>query len=476
MGTKHMSQTERAVAELKHKIMSNELAPGSNHLEGELAELLGLSRTPVREAMLMLEAHGLVEVRPRHGMRVLPISAADMEEIYQILTELESLAAYDLAVRRPSVAELAPMRLAVDDMEVALKSDNRVAWAEADNHFHEALVDLAGNRRLKGIVSTYSDQAHRARMITLHMRPKPTKSNQDHRALLKAIEAGDAESARQIHRHHRLRAKEPDARSPEQARLFSRLGDLMADDQYEVFALKYAERNGRTRADSFQFDDDHASPHAMDYYIWVLRNHARTILVDTGYDTREATRRGRPILSEPIGMLKRLGIAPTDITDLIVTHLHYDHAGSLDQFEHARFHLQQAELGFAVSPCMCHPVLRAPFTAEHVCTAVKQLYSGKLTFHDGSAQIVPGVRVHRVGGHSSGLQIVEVDTANGPLILASDASHYYENFEREKALSHRARSTRDARWLQTAAGLAETRRGCCPRPRSIGASTLHATP
>ncbi|WDR04522.1 GntR family transcriptional regulator [Devosia rhodophyticola] len=207
MGTRHMSQTERAVTELKRKIMSNELAPGSNHLEGELAALLGLSRTPVREAMLMLEAHGLVEVRPRHGMRVLPISAADMEEIYQILTELESLAAYDLAARRPAIEELAPMRQAVDDMEVALGSDDRVAWAEADNHFHEALVDLAGNRRLKSIVSTYSDQAHRARMITLHMRPKPSKSNEDHRALLKAIEAGDAETARQIHRNHRLRAK-----------------------------------------------------------------------------------------------------------------------------------------------------------------------------------------------------------------------------------------------------------------------------
>ncbi|WDR04521.1 N-acyl homoserine lactonase family protein [Devosia rhodophyticola] len=206
----------------------------------------------------------------------------------------------------------------------------------------------------------------------------------------------------------------------------------MADDQYEVFALKYAQRNGRTRADSFQFDDDHASPHDMDYFVWILRNGARTILVDTGYDTKEAARRGRPILSEPIDMLKRMDIAPTDITDLIVTHLHYDHAGSLDQFEHAQFHLQQAELGFAVSPCMCHSALRAPFTADHVCTAVKQLYAGKLTFHDGSGQIVPGVRVHRVGGHSSGLQIVEVDTANGPLVLASDASHYYENFEREK--------------------------------------------
>lgn len=203
-----MSQTERAATLLREKIMSNELPPGSNHLETELAELLGLSRTPVREAMLRLESQGLVEVRPRHGMRVLPISANDMEEIYQLLTELESLAAYDLALKKPTPEQLEPMRQAVAEMEAALEQDDRQRWAEADNTFHEVLVELAGNRRLRNVVAMYSDQAHRARMVTLYIRPKPTGSNQDHLDLLEALEKGDADAAREIHRNHRLRAKE----------------------------------------------------------------------------------------------------------------------------------------------------------------------------------------------------------------------------------------------------------------------------
>lgn len=206
----------------------------------------------------------------------------------------------------------------------------------------------------------------------------------------------------------------------------------MSHEQYEVFALKYAERNSRTRNDSFMFDDDHASQHDMDYYIWVARNAERTILIDTGYDADEARRRNRPILKDPIEMLKMLGASPADISDVVVTHLHYDHAGGLHNFEHAQLHMQEAELSFAVSGCMCHPTLRAPFTADHVCAAVRQLYGGKVTFYSGSGQVAPGLRVHQVGGHSKGLQIVDIDTATGPLILASDASHYFENYRRAK--------------------------------------------
>ena len=71
------------------------------------------------------------------------------------------------------------------------------------------------------------------------------------------------------------------------------------DRNWEVFAIKYAERNSRTRADSFIFDDDHASQHDMDYFIWVLKSENRTIVVDTGYDEVEARRRDRPILRDP---------------------------------------------------------------------------------------------------------------------------------------------------------------------------------
>ncbi|KEO58359.1 N-acyl homoserine lactonase family protein [Thioclava indica] len=207
----------------------------------------------------------------------------------------------------------------------------------------------------------------------------------------------------------------------------------MSDDShYEILAIKYAERNGRTRADSFLFDDDHAAPHPMDYYVWLVRNAHRTILVDTGYDAIEGARRGRPVLVDPMCALRDIGVGPETIDAVILTHLHYDHAGGLAGFAGAKLHMQASEMAFATGPCMCHDTLRAPFTAEHVCEAIKRVYSGLVTFHDGDAQIAPGITVHHLGGHSRGLQAVSVQTANGPVVLASDGAHYYENYQSNK--------------------------------------------
>ncbi len=197
--------------------------------------------------------------------------------------------------------------------------------------------------------------------------------------------------------------------------------------EWTVHAVKYADRSNRTRADSFVFDDNHDAPHAMDYFMWVLRRDDAVILVDTGYDSAEANARNRPIRMEPHAALAPLGLRPEDITTLIVTHLHYDHAGGLHLFPNATLHMQAAEMAYATGPCMCHDVLRMPFTAGHVCEAVKRLYSGQVVFHDGDAQIAEGVTVHCIGGHSRGLQAVRVRTQAGWLVLASDAAHFYEN-------------------------------------------------
>jgi glyoxylase-like metal-dependent hydrolase (beta-lactamase superfamily II) len=201
---------------------------------------------------------------------------------------------------------------------------------------------------------------------------------------------------------------------------------------WQVHAVKYADRNARTRADSFIFDDNHDAPHAMDYFMWVLRRGTEVILVDTGYDTQEASARDRPIRLHPAEALAPIGLAPDDITTLIVTHLHYDHAGGLHLFPNATLHMQAAEMAFATGPCMCHDTLRMPYTAGHICEAVQRLYAGKVVFHDGDGQIAEGVTVHCIGGHSRGLQAVRVHTDAGWLVLASDAAHYFENFEARK--------------------------------------------
>ena len=203
-------------------------------------------------------------------------------------------------------------------------------------------------------------------------------------------------------------------------------------DVWEAYALKYAERNNRMRADSFIMDDDHASPHPLDYFVWLLRNGDETILVDTGFDQTEARNRERPILDSPADMLGGLGVSAEQIDRIILTHLHYDHAGDLTSYPNATLYLQEAEMVFATGPCMCHDHMRMPFTGEHICDAVRCLYDGRLNFVQGTAEIAPGVETHWVGGHSRGLQFVRVRTERGWVVLASDATHYYENYRTGK--------------------------------------------
>lgn len=200
--------SERAYRRLKRLILDNEIAAGSQMLELEAAARLGMSRTPVREAMVRLEQEGMVELRPRHGMRVLPISPDAMAEIYEILTALEGMAAEVAARKGASPTQLAGLQQAVDEMEDALAADELVRWSEADAGFHRQLVEIAGNRRLLAIVEQVSDQAHRARLTTLRLRPKPVGSNRDHAALVQAIRERNPEKAREIHEQHRRRAAE----------------------------------------------------------------------------------------------------------------------------------------------------------------------------------------------------------------------------------------------------------------------------
>ena len=158
----------------------------------------------MREALIRLAHEGLVEVIPRHGMRVLPVSPADMSEIYVVLTALESAAAEILAQRRPDATpSSSPLVDATRDMTRALEADDLDAWAAADERFHRHLVELAGNRTLIDAVARLADRAHRARMFTLRLRPKPVNSTQEHMAMLERIRAGDARGAVEVNRAHR---------------------------------------------------------------------------------------------------------------------------------------------------------------------------------------------------------------------------------------------------------------------------------
>ncbi|WP_342363132.1 N-acyl homoserine lactonase family protein [Terrarubrum flagellatum] len=198
---------------------------------------------------------------------------------------------------------------------------------------------------------------------------------------------------------------------------------------YEVFAIRYATSGpGRVRRQNFiEASDPHDSPMPLDYYVWAIIGAGRVIVVDTGFGPEAAEKRGRALLRRPVEALKAAGIDPDAVEDVIITHLHYDHAGCLESFPRARFHLQDAEMRYATGRYMCHACLRQPFEAEDVVSVVRLLYRERVQFHDGDSEIAPGVSVHRVGGHTGGLQVVRVQTQRGPLVLASDAFHFSEN-------------------------------------------------
>jgi glyoxylase-like metal-dependent hydrolase (beta-lactamase superfamily II) len=197
---------------------------------------------------------------------------------------------------------------------------------------------------------------------------------------------------------------------------------------YEVFAVKYAERDAR-RPEHFLGGDPHDVPMAMDYFVWAIIGGGSTILVDTGFNSFDAQHRNRRLLRTAAEGLSLIGVHAESAPTVVLTHLHYDHVGGFDQFPNAEFHLQDREMAFATGRNMADSEYSHPFTARHVAEMVMAVHAKRVRFHDGDAELAPGVSVHHIGGHTDGLQAVRVRTATGWLVLASDASHYYENME-----------------------------------------------
>jgi glyoxylase-like metal-dependent hydrolase (beta-lactamase superfamily II) len=203
---------------------------------------------------------------------------------------------------------------------------------------------------------------------------------------------------------------------------------------YEIFAVRYATHD-RSARDNFIFTDGifadlHDGPMPMDYMVWGIRGSAGCFVVDTGFNEAVAKARRRRFLGCPVTALEAIGFERGTVRDVIVTHLHYDHAGNLDLYPNARFHIQDEEIAYATGRFMGHEVLRRPFDVEDIVRIVRHVHAGRVVFHRGDDELAPGVTVHRIGGHTGGLQVVRVHTRRGWVVLASDASHYYANKDR----------------------------------------------
>lgn len=203
----------------------------------------------------------------------------------------------------------------------------------------------------------------------------------------------------------------------------------MKSRKYEVYAIKYAHHERKAQANFMDPTDLHDGEMPIDYFIWVIRLNSQIVVVDTGFNSETAVKRGRELIRCPTEGLRLMQINPHDVEDVVITHLHYDHVGNFDLFPNAKFHLQDKEMGFATGRNMLHKPFRAPIEVNHVTGMVEKLYADKVIFHNGSSELKPGLELHHIGGHTAGLQCVRVLTKRGWVVLASDASHLYANFQ-----------------------------------------------
>ena len=199
---------------------------------------------------------------------------------------------------------------------------------------------------------------------------------------------------------------------------------------YEILALRYGIFDGRLQFQNYMIPDDHAAPDPLDFFVFSIRGDGRTVVMDTGFNPASGRRRGREMLCTPDQALRNAGIEPANVKDVVLTHMHWDHAGGMEYFPNAQFHIQAEEMAYCTGPCMCQPFLRRPFDVEDVQSAVRALYADRLTVHQGDVDLAPGISLHLIGGHSGGIQSLRVHTARGWVVLAGDAAHLWGNIRK----------------------------------------------
>ena len=196
---------------------------------------------------------------------------------------------------------------------------------------------------------------------------------------------------------------------------------------YEVFALKYGERD-TTKCQFFYRESSHDTL-TLDYFVWLILGGPHPLLVDTGFRDDDARARGIRNYVSPAAMVERAGVKPGDIPISLITHLHYDHWAGHSLFPNAEFWIQSEEVAFWTGPFGRQPAFRGSANVEALAHLTTLNYGNKIKIIDGDHEVWPGLRVHKVGGHTAGLQIVSVETRRGTVVLTSDASHFYHNVE-----------------------------------------------
>lgn len=205
--TSHKPLREQVYDQLKRRILTGKIKPGTRMMEIELADDLGVSRTPVREAIRELGKEGLVTIEPRRGAFASEISVKDMIDTLSVREDLDALAAY-LASSRITKAEEKKLLELTDKYAVAIESGDMDTMIRADEAFHKRIAKLSGNKTLYSVVRTVQTQVLRFRYLYYEDLANYKNMPTEHREIIEALVSGDSEHAREVAFTHVRRLKD----------------------------------------------------------------------------------------------------------------------------------------------------------------------------------------------------------------------------------------------------------------------------
>ncbi|HEX3615889.1 MAG TPA: N-acyl homoserine lactonase family protein [Solirubrobacteraceae bacterium] len=202
--------------------------------------------------------------------------------------------------------------------------------------------------------------------------------------------------------------------------------------QYQLFLIRYGTREAQRSSVFLEYHlyDEPDGPIGMDYFFWVLRGRDGDIVVDTGFSAAGGAKRRRDTVIEPMRALAEIGVSPSAVELLVMTHLHYDHTGHVDAFPDARILIPRSDYEFWMGPHAKQALFHHSVEDDELALVKRAHDEGRVELFEGGAEVAPGVEIIEVGGHSPGQSMLLVPTSEGIVLLASDAVHYYEEYER----------------------------------------------
>lgn len=203
---------------------------------------------------------------------------------------------------------------------------------------------------------------------------------------------------------------------------------------YEAYALRYASVEGRKSRLFHRFEryGEADADLPVDCYFWVVRNADTVALIDCGFARTSAGVGSLIAYTSPIELLAQIGLTPSDVDVVLISHLHFDHIDNARLFPRARFVVGREELAFWTDPISEKPMLGVAAGREALAYIVSLAEAGGLETVQARTQVLPGVTAIPLRGHTPGHVIYEVEAENRTLVFAGDAMHYYEELELDR--------------------------------------------